>query len=663
MKRLWWVFLPLASVAIGCASSVPVECPEGYGLTAAGADCEIVPGEEPGPDGGSDGGTEDTSDGGTITPLKTCDEDCDDGNECTNDGCDDGECTSVPAEDGTACVFEDGAGICEASVCVRDCEIEDCREVYPCTEQGLRDAVHDGGDTVIACNGPETVSLTDGPLEVTIDLRIDGLGKLTIDGGQRNRIFSVREPAIFEVIGMGMTGGNASDADPPHGGAIRGAVGTEITVRDCQIYGNVTLGNGGGVNSSDDLSIIGSVVTDNEADGHGGGVSVFGDALIQNSVISNNSSGNRGGGLALWKQTLVENSTISRNHATADGGGVYVTYSQSTGPLTVTIRDSELSANSTDGSGGAIWSSGMVVIQGGAIRDNVCPEGGGAIRNYRGSVAIEGGALFASNSAGIDGGAIASFDTSSTMTIDQATFTGNSTGTGSGGAILNDKTPLVVTDSVFDANQASNVGGAIYAKASEIVFQRTTFSNNRAKTGGAFRVLGTKPLRLENCTISGNQATSAAGAFAAKHAPVTMVHTTVTGNSAALTGSGPHLTQGAELRARHSVIDNGCYADPDSLFVSLGYNGILTPDLEQCVLAPVDGTTTDLALSSEEFNLGPLEANGGTTQTHILGIGSALIDAIPMESCLPDLVRDQRDEARDGTSPCDIGAVEIQPGE
>jgi len=207
------------------------------------------------------------------------------------------------------------------------------------------------------------------------------------------------------------------------------------------------------------------------------------------------------------------------------------------------------------------------------------------------------------------------------------------------------------------------VGGAIYAKTSEIVFQRTTFSNNRAKTGGAFRVLGTKPARLENCTISGNQATSAAGAFAAKHAPITIVHTTVTGNSAALTGSGPHLTEGAQLRAQHSVIDNGCYADPDSLFVSLGYNGILTPDPEQCELASVDGTTTDLALSSEQFNLGPLEANGGTTQTHMLGIGSALIDAIPTGSCLPDLVRDQRGEPRDGTSQCDIGAVEVQPGE
>jgi hypothetical protein len=63
------------------------------------------------------------------------------------------------------------------------------------------------------------------------------------------------------------------------------------------------------------------------------------------------------------------------------------------------------------------------------------------------------------------------------------------------------------------------------------------------------------------------------------------------------------------------------------------------------------------------MGLAPLGDNGGATLTHMPMEGSALIDAIPAGSCLADLVRDQRDEPRDGTSPCDIGAVEVQQGE
>ena len=127
-------------------------------------------------------------------------------------------------------------------------------------------------------------------------------------------------------------------------------------------------------------------------------------------------------------------------------------------------------------------------------------------------------------------------------------------------------------------------------------------------------------------------------------------------------GSGIHLTNAA-LRAQHSVIAGGCYVDADSSLVSLGHNAVLTPAAEQCVFTPLEGMATDLGLTAEQMGLAPLGDNGGGTLTHRPMEGSPLIDAIPTGSCLPDLVRDQRGEARGGTSPCDIGAVEVQPGE
>jgi hypothetical protein len=59
--------------------------------------------------------------------------------------------------------------------------------------------------------------------------------------------------------------------------------------------------------------------------------------------------------------------------------------------------------------------------------------------------------------------------------------------------------------------------------------------------------------------------------------------------------------------------------------------------------------------------LGALADNGGPTRTHLPGVGSAAIDAIPAGTiglCDGTLPEDQRGVARPQGSACDIGAVE-----
>jgi len=643
MKRLWWVFVPFSLVALGCASSVPVECPQGYGLTADGADCEIVPGEDPGPDDGSDGGTEDTSDGGTITPLKTCDEDCDDGNECTNDGCDDGTCASVPAEDGTACTFEEGAGVCEAGTCVRDCEIEDCRVVYPCTEQGLRDAVEDGGEIVIGCNGPTTVLLNDGALNMFKDVSIDGLGLLTLDAQGISRVFAANDEITAELIGIDITGGSAATDEEHSGGGIHTSGYTNVTVKNCRVYGNT-------------------------ARDHGGGIKAAGKLTLESSAVYANTAGGGGGGIAAWRETRVINSLIADNEATTKGGGIYGTGEKAV----VTIEDSVMERNRATESGGGIWSSGATILDGAIIQDNVCGDAGGGVRAYAlgetrtGTLTTRNGTVFANNTAAI-GGAISTYELDpEVVTISDTEFIGNSAVGSSGGAIFSDKSPMEINDSFFEGNRAVNAAGAVYTKSMEAVFRRSTFSDHEARVGGAFRIRGNATQRIdalfENCTISGSHATERGGAFFNGDSTTLLLHTSVADSTAVGAGSGIHLTNAA-LRAQHSVVAGGCYADPDSALVSLGYNAVLTPTAEQCVFTPLEGMATDLGLTAEQMGLAQLADNGGGTLTHMPMEGSALIDAIPPESCLPDLLRDQRDEPRDGTSPCDIGAVEVQQGE
>ena len=65
-----------------------------------------------------------------------------------------------------------------------------------------------------------------------------------------------------------------------------------------------------------------------------------------------------------------------------------------------------------------------------------------------------------------------------------------------------------------------------------------------------------------------------------------------------------------------------------------------------------------------DAGLGPLQNNGGPTETHALLPGSDAIDQIPTFDCVDakgePLTTDQRGFPRDD-GMCDVGAFEVQP--
>jgi hypothetical protein len=200
-----------------------------------------------------------------------------------------------------------------------------------------------------------------------------------------------------------------------------------------------------------------------------------------------------------------------------------------------------------------------------------------------------------------------------------------------GGALRNDGW-LSVFNSTFDHNIAfGGVGGAIFNNGTAYV-TASTFSANDGIGGGAITNWGTATAVISNATFAGNETVSSPG---------------MTLNNAA----------GATMQVVNSILVATAPANCEGVIESFGFN--LVNDNSCGFVGPGD-------MQNVDPNLGPLGNNGGPTETHAPWPGSAAIDqgwcwlgidqrGFPRPVNLPRVPN-----ARNG---CDIGAVEVQPGD
>jgi hypothetical protein len=214
---------------------------------------------------------------------------------------------------------------------------------FPCTEQGIRNAVAQGGGPhTFDCDGATTVVI-ERRISIDNDVVLDGEGNLTLDGPSDDfDTFHVanRYPMIAELRGFSFTGactsifvgsggklaltnstvsGDIVARDGQNCSAIRNA--GSMTVTDCQVSGN-----GVGIDNSDGgMTVADSMVSENSRGGivNGGGVlrvrnsTVSGNQRHQGAGIDNSSNSNLG------SVATLENSTVSGNIATQTGGGIH----------------------------------------------------------------------------------------------------------------------------------------------------------------------------------------------------------------------------------------------------------------------------------------------------------------------------------------------------
>jgi CSLREA domain-containing protein len=221
---------------------------------------------------------------------------------------------------------------------------------------------------------------------------------------------------------------------------------------------------------------------------------------------------------------------------------------------------------------------------------------------------------------------------------------------------------MTVTTSVL----RNNTGSAVYVILGSLTALDTTVNGNGAN---GFDVGDVSTGVIRNTTISGNGATGISQAnlcepgFGCDPGDVTLNNVTITGNAVGidnvvLSAAGGALGYAGTTLSNTIVAGNGSQCDGE--LISQGYN--LVEDLVGCAIT---GDSTGNVVGFPAY-LGPLEDNGGPTQTHALLAPSFAINsanpAAPGGGGNTCEAADQRGVVRPLGARCDIGAVESACG-
>jgi hypothetical protein len=313
------------------------------------------------------------------------------------------------------------------------------------------------------------------------------------------------------------------------------------------------------------------------------------------------------------------------------GGGV-VNFDEN-----LTLDSVVITGNTASGDGGGLWADGFNMNL--TIRDST----------------ISG------NTAGSDGGGIYVEDTGGPLLIQRTVISGNDASQGGGGAYFYDPDgDVTIEDSVISGNSAG-FGGGTYLYSHDVglhTIRGTTISGNDAATGGGvFLYSPDHGGSLENATVSGNQATAGdgGGVYLYNLYGFSLSHVTIAGNSASGSGGGLFVNVGTLPIDNSILADNAASADADLANrldgdFEIAFSLIETP-------GAADISDDGGNLFNQDPQLGPLQDNGGSTETHLPSSTSPVLNA---GNSL--FTTDQRGTTRPFGAAVDMGAVEVNPG-
>jgi CSLREA domain-containing protein len=430
------------------------------------------------------------------------------------------------------------------------------------------------------------------------------------------------------------------------------------------------------------------VVTENDDGTSGGGIAVSGTTAgasltLNNCTVSNNTAGGTAAGSSTGAgiHGSSATATMNINNSTITGNTVSntsTTVSASAGGIssigTTNITDSMITNNTATSSGSNTFSGGVhvtagtTIITGSTISGNMSTVTAGAgsgfaggIYNQQATVSIINSTVSGNSASSFHGGirTLASTTAAATTNITNSTVSGN-TSVGEGGGVIN------IAGSTF--NSITNITGS-------------TISGNMATSGTSlgggienFTVsTGLGTVNLTNSTVSGNSANNGAGVYnSGTTATINSNYSTVASNTAATNGGGIFQDTGGATNLKNSIVgDNTAGLTGPDIFgtiTSQDYNHV-EDTTGGTFFTELGGkskliTTSFFALANDvtgtDPQLGALMNNGGTTNTHLPGITSPVLNTIPngTSDCGTVITTSQNAAIRPQQGACEKGSAE-----
>ena len=454
------------------------------------------------------------------------------------------------------------------------CAVADDTTVYDDTS--LRTAVVESTDGDVICIGA-SIQLS-GPLNID-DTTITLIGddrSTTLTAATGSRIiyadfYGDIGDDTLTITDLTLTG---ADDTTTKGGALYaiGEVGDGLVIQRTTFRNN-SASNGGALFTYDiALAISYSAFESNrgwrDGDGRGGD----GGAIYAKN-------GNPGFGTTITESTFTDNQSQPPTEATRDsrGGAIYFTR-YTTG---IRIENSYFAQNSTGSSsdngnyGGAIYSDAYdpsgapgLVIVGTTFKENRADRGGAIYAPSRSGLEIED-SVFTNNYAGNNGGAVMS---SNHVQVSNSLFEGNDSNGPYGGALYiynyRNTTRSTITSSSFINNGDDTMaddGGALFKYDGDMLISNSLFQGNKATQngGGIFISNSGDDDTITYTTIVGNQVSfDGAGLFVAGSSERVVVQNSVLYNNNDI-GASPSVF---DIQGNNGVtLISSLYTDPTSL--------------------------------------------------------------------------------------------------
>jgi predicted outer membrane repeat protein len=537
-----------------------------------------------------------------------------------------------------------------------------------CTETALDSALAGGGTVTFNCGGPKTIPVLTVK-NITQNTVIDGGGIITITGGLATALFHVVPTTTLTMSNITLDSAYNTNSS---GGAIWS--GGALTLTNVTIQNSLTNLSaqycGGALIAAGETLIVDSKFNNNTAVLGGGAICVRSQPGTKVRIVDSSFFGNQaidptngfGGALYVEYGTAVVRDSLFLLNSAHFGGAAYVLYDNAAltleGSPTSTIYASQmqLNANSATEDGGALYNKrGALTINYAVISVNRTPTQtllagyGGAIYNesiltltnsiVSGNEGRFGGGMFVGNNA--DG---------ARAVINRAYFLNNTSGNLGGGLYTNIvTTTITISNSAFSGNTAVGSGGGLARFNAGLNIFNSSFTYNTAAGGGGL-FLSAVPnaqsgpyVRVQSVTVSGNTANNNQGGGVLNGGLVELYSMTIVTNTNGVWSGGIGNT-----RFRDTVLQN-----PGSLNCDGDGTTQISDDAKNfstdnsCILP---NSQTGIGLDPK---LGPLTFDTfGPTSYHMPQAGSPLINQ--GFNCLE---RDQRGAVR--PDQCDIGAVEF----